>query len=186
MRNPKKFYFLLLSLITVVLLATAAGFVLAHQRLNSEVIKIKKLSGDITLANEQIDRLQNLDTDYQKLSPLAKKVQSVLPAQKQQSEVIALISTIAARQGLGLSGLSFDPTQGLPDEKSQTMPAKISGILVMPVRFEAGGSYEQLQGLLRALEQQQRYMRVSTLDITRSSENKTLSFSITIEVFLRP
>lgn len=184
--KPKQLYFGLLGLLVVLVVAIIAGFIWGQKLLDGQIRTLRKISGDISLETGQIERLQSLQADYQKVVPLAEKVQSVLPSQKEQSEVIAQVSTIVASNGLGLSGLTFDKTEGLPTEQSQTQTGKIAGILIMPVRFQSSGSYTKLQSLLQSLERQQRYMRVTTLDIKRDADNGTLTFNITLEVFLKP
>ncbi|MBI4101050.1 type 4a pilus biogenesis protein PilO [Candidatus Microgenomates bacterium] len=183
--KPKQLYIFLLSLFAAVIAAGLIGYGLGHRLLASKISSLKKLSGDITLESEHIDNLQRLQADYQKIQPLADKAQSVLPAQKQQAEVIAQIGTIVKNNGLELAGLTFESTQGLPDEKSQSKPATIGGILVMPVRFQTTSSYSQLQSLLASFEKEQRFMRVSNLEITRN-DNQSLTTNFTLEVFFKP
>ena len=184
--SPKQLSIILSGLLSLIIIGTLTAFVLIHRTINTKIIRLQRLSGDVVLENEQINRLRNLEADYKKNEPLALKAQSVLPNQKQQSEVVAQISAIVKGNGMELSGLSFEQTKGLPDEKSQTIAGRVSGILTMPVRFDSTGSYQQLQGLLQSFERQQRYMRVSTLEIKRAESGNNIAFNMTLEVFLKP
>src|SRR5687767_7719053 len=154
--TPRTLHYTLLGLIGLIVLVTLGGFFFAQKQINTRILSLQKLSGDIAIENQQLERMRHLESDYKEYEPLATKAQSVLPDQKQQSEVVAQISTIAHSNGMELTGLTFDPTQGLPSERSQTQPGTIGGILVMPVRFEAKGSYAQLQSLLQTFERQLR------------------------------
>lgn len=183
--KPKQLYIILLSTIGVVTLGGLAAFVLTQKPLSLRITKLRRLSADIVLETEQISRLRSLEADYKKIEPLALKVQSVLPAQKQQGEVVAQVSTIVRNNGLSLTALTFDTTSGLPDERSQTVAGTIGGILIMPVRFETTGSYQQLAALMRSFEQQQRYMRVSILEVSRN-DNGSVTANVTLEVFFKP
>src|SRR3990167_9503210 len=167
--TPKYLHYGLLGLIGITVIGTLIGFVLSQQQISKRISSLQQLSSDIVIENEQLERLRNLESDYKKYEPLATKAQTILPNQKQQSEVVAQISTIARSNGMELKGLTFDATQGLPSDRSQTQPGSIGGILVMPVRFEATGTYQQLQNLLQNFEHQLRFMRVSILEIQRDA-----------------
>jgi hypothetical protein len=182
--NPKQLHFGLWGLIGLVLLVGLGSFIIVQRTISQKVAKLQQLSGDVVIENQRLQRLRKLEEDYEAYEPLATKAKSILPDQKQQSEVVAQISTIARSNGMDLTGLTFDPTQGLPNERSQTQPGSIGGILVMPVRFEARSSYQQLQSLLREFERQLRFMRVSTLEVQRNQEG-TIEFNMTLEVFLK-
>ncbi len=184
--KPKKLYFVLLGLIGLLTALTFAMFIFGQQLLSKRITEIQTLSGDIQLQTEQIQSLQTQEKDFAEIAPLAEKAQSILPSQKDQAEVVAQISSIVAQSGLPLGGLAFESTQGLPSDKSQTIPGKVSGILIMPVNFETSGTYAQLQGLLQAIEKQERYMQVSTLDIKRSADSKVLVINVSLEVYLKP
>lgn len=182
--TPKQFNYILWTLVGIVVGGALIGFILTQQTISQRISNLQRLSGDIEVENQQLEKLRVLEADYKKYEPLAAKAQTVLPNQKQQSEVVAQISTLARNNGMELKGLTFDATEGLPNEKSQTQPGSIGGILVMPVRFEATGSYQQLQNLLKNFEQQLRYMRVSILEIQRAQDG-AITFNMTLEVFLK-
>ncbi len=183
--KAKQLFWVVVALLVLSVVGGLGGFWLSHQMLGTRITKLQRLTGDILLENDQINRLKKLDADYRQIEPLAQKVASVLPAQKAQADVVAQIATIVRNNGLELGGLTFESTKGLPDERSQTQAGSLSGILIMPVRFQTTSSYAQLQSMLLNFEQQQRFMRVSTLEISRSDKGQLLA-NITLEVFLKP
>lgn len=183
--KPNQLYYGLLGLLALVIIGGLAGFWIAHKQLDNKISTLRKLSGDLSLENDQISRLQKLESQYKQIEPLANKASSVLPDRKHQDEVVAQVSTIVKNNGLELAGLTFDDTSGLPDERSQTIASGIGGISVMPVRFQTTGRYEQLDAMLRDFEKQQRFMRVSTLEITRNQDGSA-STNIVLEVYLKP
>lgn len=183
--KPKKLFIILNVLLGIVLVGGLGGWYLAQRSLTSRIGRLQRLTGDILLENDQINRLKQLTADYKRIEPLAEQVQSILPAQKAQADVVAQIATIVRSHGLELSALTFEATKGLPDERSQTQTGPLSGIFIMPVRFQTTSSYGQLQAVLSSFERQQRFMRVSTLEITRT-EAGLITANITLEVFLKP
>lgn len=183
--NPKKFFFTLLGISLVLLLAVGISFWMANHQLNQKIIKLNKLNTDLILENEQISRLKKLQAQYNDIRPLAEKASAVLPDQKAQDQVVAQVAAIVNKSGLDLSGLTFEKTTGLPDEQSQTTASGIGGIQVMPVRFQTTGNYRQLQAMLLNFEKQQRFMRVNTLDLSRDTEGK-ITAGVILEVFFKP
>jgi Tfp pilus assembly protein PilN len=183
--KPKQLTYILGGVLIGLIVIGIGGFVYGQQQLSIKIQKIKKISSDIKLQTQELEHLAKLEKNYQQIAPLDQKAQSVLPAQKQQSEVIAQITTLIKRNGMSIDGLTFEKTSGLPDEKSQTQPGEVGGILVMPVKFQATASYLQMIGLLTSFEQQERYMQVTNLDITRQ-EDKLLVLNISLNVFLKP
>lgn len=183
--KPKQLTYLLVGILVLTVVLGTAGFIYGQTQLSKKIQQIQKTSADIKLQTQELEHLAKLEKSYQRLAPLDKKAQTVLPAQKQQSEVIAQITTLIKRNGMSIDGLTFEKTSGLPSETSQTQPGNIGGILVMPVKFQATATYQQMIGLLSSFEQQQRYMQVTNLDITRQ-EDKQLVLNISLNVFLKP
>ncbi|MBI3983675.1 type 4a pilus biogenesis protein PilO [Candidatus Microgenomates bacterium] len=177
---------LILVIVTIALgLAGLVGYWLLQGQLSNRVATLSKITSDLALEYDQTQRLQKLEAQYANIEPLAIKAQGVLPVQKEQAEVVAQISAIVKSNGLSINGLTFEQTKGLPSEQSQTLPGKISGVLIMPVRFQTAGSYAQLQSLLRSIERQQRFMRVSTLELSRD-EDGLLTANFTLELYFKP
>ncbi len=183
--KPKVLTYILILILVAILAIGFGGFVYGQSILDKKVQDIQKVSADIKLQTQELEHLAKLEKNYQLIAPLDKKAQSVLPAQKQQSEVIAQISTLIRRNGMSVDGLTFEKTAGLPSEKSQTQPGQVGGILVMPVKFQVTATYAQMIGLLASFEQQQRYMQVTSLDITRQ-EDRLLVLNMSVNVFLKP
>lgn len=183
MMTPKQLYFTLLGVIGVLTLSLGAGFVLGHQRLDSRISELEQLQADNVLANERIRQLEDLEANYEEIQPLAVKIRSILPTEKKQAEVAAQVEKVVGSAGLRLNSISFEATQGLPSDTSQTTKSPVGGTLVMPAQFNITGTYGQLQDMLRKFENQERYMRVKTLQINRS-EGGELTYSVSLEVFI--
>lgn len=183
--KPKQLTYVLAGALAMIVILGIASFLYGQKQLSVKIQQIQKTSADIKLQTQELEHLAKLEKSYQQFAPLDKKAQSVLPTQKQQSEVIAQITTLIKRNGMSIDGLTFEKTSGLPSETSQTQPGSVGGILVMPVKFQAKASYSQMIGLLKSLEQQQRYVQVTDLDITRT-DGGLLVLNISVNVFLKP
>lgn len=183
--NPKQLYFGLLGLIALIVLGGVGTYYLSHQSLSAKITHFSELNVDIGLQNQRLRELRELETAYAAAAPTAEKTGRILPSEKLQSEVSAQIFAMIRSAGLSSDTLSYQPTTGLPGGSTQTTATDVAGVLVMPVTFSVGGSYEQLLRFLDNIEHQERLMQVQALDIARSAE-EDLSFNIQLEVFLQP
>ena len=184
--KPNIMFYILLGCIGVVVIAGSAGYYLSHLRLQEKIDRVETLKADVTLAHERVDNLQRLHQSYTDIRSIEKKMLRMLPPEKKQAQAAAKIYAMIESVGLKSQGLNFETTQGQPNAKTQTTSSDVEGVRVMPVNFTVTGSYRQLQSFLRQVEQQERLMQVTSLNIQRSGEGKALSFDIQLEVFLEP
>ncbi|MEX0934251.1 MAG: type 4a pilus biogenesis protein PilO [Candidatus Saccharimonadales bacterium] len=182
--TPKQLSITLAGLIVLLIVSGLIGFWISHKTLSEKANHLSVLLADISVSNERLNNLQQLEQEYANMIDLREKVDKVLPEEKRQTEVALQLRKIASDAGLELSSLSFESTSGRPGEVSQTLTSSIAGVRVMPVRFQITSSYQEFVELLQSIENHQRYMQVSNLNISRSGDS--LSFSINLEVFLKP
>lgn len=182
--NPKKLSYILIGIIGALAIAGLVAFWFGHQALDEKSEELSHRLTDTTLVNEQLASLQQLERRYEDAEELEEKVYAVLPTEKQQSRVTLQLNEIVRSVGLRLNGLTFESTSGRPGERSQTLSSDVPGVLVMPVRFSITSDYQDFVHLLQLIENQQRYMQVSNLGISRTDGQ--LQFSVNLEVFLQP
>lgn len=180
--KPKLFYFLLAGLLTLTTLATLGGYFLASQALNQRKQVLRQELTQSALADERIDQLTSLRSQFKQLSPLAAKLDSALPRTKKQSEIILQIQQVAAASGMGVANISFQSNNGLPTDTSQAI--QVADYFAMPISFQLAGSYAQLQSFLQQLESLERYTSVTQLSISRSGSR--LTFTINLNAFFKP
>lgn len=180
--KPKLFYFVLAGLLTIGAAGTVAGYYFASQGLNQRKQVLKQELTKSALADERIDQLTSLRSQFKQLSPLAAKLDNALPRVKKQSEVILQIQQVATSAGMGVSNISFQANNGLPTDTSQAV--KIGDYFAMPISFQLSGSYPQLQSFLQQLESLERYTSVTQLSISRSGSR--LTFTINLNAFFKP
>lgn len=182
--TPKQLSIALFTIILLLIVSGLVGFWMSHKTLSEKADHLSVLLVDISVSNERLGNLQQLEQEYVDMVDLRHKTDKILPEEKRQTEVALQLRQIANKAGLELSSLSFESTSGRPGEVSQTLTSSISGVRIMPVRFQITSSYQEFVELLRSIENHQRHMQVSNLNISRAGDS--LRFSINLEVFLKP
>ncbi|MEX0668534.1 MAG: type 4a pilus biogenesis protein PilO [Candidatus Saccharimonadales bacterium] len=182
--TPKQLSIILSGLIILLVASGLVGFGIAHQTLSDKADRLSILLADISVSNERLNSLQQLEQEYADMTDLREKTNKILPEGKRQTEVSLQLQKIIDDAGLELNSLSFESTSGSPGEVSQTLTSSVAGVRIMPVRFQITSSYQEFVELLISIENHQRHMQVSNLNISRSGDS--LSFSINLEVFLKP
>ena len=179
--TPRKFFYILLGALALILVAGGYAYYYATTSLQEGTIKVSQRLGDQQLANERLAQLDDLKQQYQRLQPLLPTINSALPAQKDQTRLALQLRNIASKSGMSLDGLTF-PASTAPGPVSQTV--KVGDVLAIPVTFQLIGTYEQLQQFLQLQENLDRYTSVTSLTI--SSDRSGLSFNISLTAYLKP
>jgi Tfp pilus assembly protein PilO len=184
--KAKQFFFVMIGLLGAVLLAGGAGYILASRMVQAQTADLRqRLAADVA-ADDQISSLQDLKKTYAKLKPLLPQIEAALPRSKQQSEIALQLQSLAGSSGMSLPNINFAPDGAAPAPTSQTVKS-VGGASALPITFSLTGTYEQMQTFLLGLEQLNRYTNVSSLTINHKDEKaKTLSFSISINVYIKP
>ncbi len=183
--TPKKFYYVGLGILAVLLIGGGVGYYYGTVGVHQKIQQLSQKIAIDTVADERLSQLIALRKQYQRFLPLIPQIESALPPAKKQSEVALQLQQLAAQAGMTLPAVNFAAGDGLPTSTSQTISS--GGILALPVTFQLTGTYDQLQRFLVSLEQSGRYMSVMSLEIGRAdAKAKTLSFSINLNVYVKP
>jgi Tfp pilus assembly protein PilO len=183
--KPKQFYFTMLGMTVVLALLIGVGYYYASQRLRDRTAVLKSKMVDIDVANDQVDTLQQLQRDYDKLSPSIPKINAALPQTKEQSELLLQLQQLAASNGLKIQTISFSGTTAGATPSSVSQTVKSGDALVMPVSFQLSGGFGQLQGFLQGLERFDRYTNVTTITIARDKA-PALTYTVGLNAYLKP
>lgn len=179
--KPKQFFFILIGICGVIIVGGGVGYYYALNAFHSKTAELKTKLADQQVADDRINRLNQLKRQYAQIEPLISKLDEALPKNKQQSELVLQLDELAKRAGLTLPGATFTPSTA-PTGTSQT--AKEGDVLALPITMQIKGSYPQIQTFLRSLEKLNRYVSVNTISIT--SQGSTVGFDISLKAFLKP
>jgi Tfp pilus assembly protein PilO len=183
--KAKQFFFVTLGVLCALVAGGGTGYFYASGLVKARTDTLRHRLASQTVADDEISSLANMKKTYEKLQPLIPSIEAALPRSKQQSEIALQLRSLAGSSGLSLPSINFTASAG-PAPTSQTVKGP-SGVLALPISFQLTGTYSQLQSFLRSLENLNRYTGVTSLSISRKDEKlKTLSFSLTINVYIKP
>ncbi|HVE81139.1 MAG TPA: type 4a pilus biogenesis protein PilO [Candidatus Dormibacteraeota bacterium] len=181
--KPNKFFVILVIAIVTLLVLGGFGYYMVSQSLSNGTRILSQKLADEQLADERLSQLNDLEEQYKKLTPLLGDIEAALPKTKQQSELALQLQDIATQSGMSITNLTFQPNTTLPNTISQTV--KLGDVLAIPVTFNLGGSYAQLQSFLQKQERLNRYTSVTNLNINRG-ERGSLTFTVTLHAYVKP
>jgi Tfp pilus assembly protein PilO len=172
------------SLLLVVTLA-GTGYYFGITYLTATTQKLQVQLTDTAQADSDLQALAIAKARYAKnIVPLKPLIETALPRTKEQTDILAQLQRIATANGLILANVSLPSPAGLPSAISQTLP--VSGVLALPVTFQITGSYVQLQAFLTQIENLSRSTTVTSLSVTRPDPKKPITYSITLNAYVKP
>jgi Tfp pilus assembly protein PilO len=182
--DAKKFFFGLMTTLGILVVGGAAGYVLASNMLATKTEALQKRMAAEAVAEDRLVRLADLKKQYERITPLLARFDTALPKNKKQSEITLQLQQLASANGMGLPAVTFSASES-PSATSQTI--KSGSILALPITFQLSGTYEQMQGFLRGLEQLDRYTTVTSLSIAKGdTKTRSVTFSVGINVYIKP
>lgn len=183
--NPKRFFYVLLGILGVTLAAGGAGYSYALTRLNTQSTELSTKLAAAADISDQIDRLVKLKHQYDRdIVPILPLIDVALPRDKKQTEILAQLQNIASQVGLSISSVSMPSPLGVPSLTSQTV--KTGAVLALPISFQLSGTYTQLQTFLQRIENLNRFTNVTNLAISRPDKNRPITYSISLNAYIKP
>lgn len=185
--KPKQYFFVLLGILVLVIGGGGYGYYQALQQLNAQSSGLSTDLAEEQAAATQIQSLEELDSNYNhNVVPMLPLIDAALPANKKQTEILAQIERIAVNDGVQqpFKSVTMPAPVGLPSTFSQTV--KYGALLVLPIDFEADGTYSQLQQFTKDLENLNRYTTVSNLSINATIKTQPVQYTFQVNAFIYP
>lgn len=186
--TPKKAFFVMLGVLALVMLVTAAGVYFGDSYLVKRSESISDLRADDEILNTALLSAQTTRDELQKYSYIDQIAAEVLPGAKNQSEILLIIDDIGRQAGVNVDRYSFVSTSGNPGDLTQTEPLKgVPGILVFPINVTFDATYNQLIQWLNLAEENQRKMQIESITIAPASGDESgnvFGVNLTINAFV--
>lgn len=211
--TTKRFYFVMLglNLLTVGLLIFTVAWGNGMIQSQSEKLKLAKTESKI-IDEQQISLLQ-AKKDVEKYKDLNEIVKSIVPQDKDQAKTVKEISKLASEAGVTLRDIRFQtsnlgqtatpaappatgdatttPTTPALPTISQVKPITgINGVFALEIiisnRESDPSTYEELINFLQKLETNRRTAHVDKISITPVGDGDTLTFTITLNAYVKP
>lgn len=199
--NSKKLFYVLIALLIIVNGSGVALLVFGNKYLDKQNAKLT----DLKVESETIEVVQRSlikakkDLESDSIANLNKVVSSVVPQEKDQARTVRELVSIAERNGILLSTISF-PSSTLGNNASApgaaapattiTQTKKVDGItnverLEISVQTSDAVPYKNFISFLQQLEQNRRTAQVSNIAVTPSDKGDMVTFSLVLNVYIK-
>lgn len=214
--NSKRMYFVMIAFVGLLSLTIVGSVVVGDGYLKKQAAKLNELKVEERLLEEQQVALTQANKDIAKYTELEKIAATVVPQDKDQAKAVLEIIEIAKASNIKIQGITFpssnlgtkapaapktesgEPQAAKPSAPviSQAKPVDgIPGVYslemnITPESSEANPvSYYQFLDFLGRLENNRRTAQVTQVKIsplTTSKQSPFISFSLTINIFVKP
>lgn len=208
--TSKRYFYLQVGIFVIVIALIVAGTIGGNLILQEKSQKLTALKVESVTLEQQQKALIQAKKDIEKYNDLDKIAKSVVPQDKDQAKTVREIVAIAAENNIPVKSVSFEasnlgqattaPTPPAPEggsaapkpagpSVSQVKPvAGIPGVFTLPIKVESAGqvSYQDFLRFLENLEKNRRTAHVSTVNLSPDDNGRTLSFSLSLNAYVKP
>lgn len=210
--TPKRVFLLMIGLIGVTSASIISAIYFGNKMLVQESNKLVDLKATNQVFEDQEASLAKAKRDIEKYKNLEEITQTIVPRDKDQARATREVVALAAESGIGIKSVTF-PTSNLGNKVtapsnqensgsetsqqpanpiSQAKPVQgINGVYSLEINIAPAGSvnYYQFISFLAKLEKNRRTAQVTRIKIEPKpspANNPQLTFSLTINIFLKP
>ncbi len=191
--SAQRFYKVLIACLFVAVFVSIGGFLWADKQLKTKSLNVSNLIAERDAQTDKIDRLNKSKNSVQDVSKLNEIINSLLPQQKKQENLIAdIIYTATKEAGIPTSQIttiSFSGT-GSPSSLSGTSASKdIQGVFVYPFSIQIKDiSYTTMLKLFAEIEKNKRIIQADQVQISpdKSRAGNITSLSLSLKTFVQP
>lgn len=191
--TPKRFFIIMLAVLVLSAVGSVAGFYWADQQLKVKAGMVSQLLADRDAQSDKIDKLQTANNSVQNADALNNLINTLLPKQKNQDNLVANIVYTATKQaGVSadqITNISFTGT-GAPSSLSGTTLSKdVQGVYVYPFTLQVKDvSYDTMLKLFSAFETNKRIIQADQVQISpdKSKIGYISSVTISLKTFVQP
>ncbi len=191
--QPKRFYFIMLAVLLLSVVGSAAGFVWADKQLKQKSVEVSQLMADRDAQSDGIEKLKAAKKSVQDTQAIADLTNAALPKQKKQENLVADIIQIAnGTTGMGsdkITNFGFSGGSSPDSLSGATVLKDIPGVYVYQFNLQIKDiSYSTLLELLSRLELNKRIVQVDQMQIVpdKAKSGFISSVSLSLKTFIQP
>lgn len=208
--NSKRFFYALIALVTLTLMAIIGMAVLGNIVLKKQSVKLIEAKTEYASLEAQEISLNQAKKDVIKYSELNKLTKSIVPQDKDQAKTVREIYKIAANNGVPVKSIVFNSStlgqttsnasggstttkpKQTPPPITQAKPVEgINGVYTIEIVIsndsESLVSYNNIIKFLSSLESNRRTAHISNIILTPDRKNNNnLTYNITLKVYVKP
>jgi len=191
--SPRRFFMIMLGILGISIAVSVAGFLWADGQLQKKSLTVSQLLAERDAQSDKIDKLKASKNSVQDGGKLNELINSLLPQQKQQENlVVDIIYTTTKQAGISaqqITNITFNST-GKPDGLSGTTVSKdVQGVYVYPFSIQLKDvSFDTLIRLFSELEKNKRIIQADQVQIApdKTRAGYLSSVSLSLKTFVQP
>ena len=191
--SPKRFFIIMLAVLSLATATSILGFSWADSQLKQRAASVSQLLADRDVQTNKIENLKTSKKSIQDSKTLDALINTLLPKQKKQDNLIAnVINTATKQAGLTpdqISNISFSGS-GTPDSLSGTTQSKeVTGVYVYPFTLQLKNiSYDTMLKLFAEFEKSKRIIQADQVQIVpdKAKVGYLTSITLSLKTFVQP
>lgn len=212
--TPKRFYYLMNAINITLVLLVVCGVYFGNILLQKQANKLTVAKTQTKVIEQQQISLTQAKKDIEKYAEINTVAKSIVPQDKDQAKTIREINKLAAESGISLKTVSFQssnlgqapaaaakPATGETSTTTPAAPAQptlsqvktvdgISGVYSLEIIVSSADQqpipYQSFIDFLEKLESNRRTAHVAKITVKPADDGRTLSFSLTLNAYVKP
>lgn len=208
--NPKRFFYVMIGSLCLLTILIIGGVFGGNQLLQKKSQKLVELKAQNKAIEEQQVSLLQAKKDIEKYSQLNAITKAIVPQDKDQAKTVREINAIANQNGITLKEVTFTnstlgqaqavkPAEGSAGAPAPATPAApvitqvkpvegIKGVFSLEITItpKEAIAYNNFLSFLEGLEQNRRTAHVSKISINPTKDGRSLTFSLTLNAYVKP
>lgn len=202
--TSKKVFYVLMSLLALIVIGSIAGTVLGTGLLKKSGDSLMERKLEDAVLEKDAEALIRAKRDIEQYKELDQVAKAIVPQEKDQARTVLEIHTIASQAGVVIENISFPqselgqpPVKGkkksaLPEGATQLTEVEgLKGVFAMPIDItvskDAPITYNQLLDFLQRLEKNRRTSHVTNITIQPDDEDRSrVHLSLQINTYIKP
>ena len=183
MNRSRKFYIFITTCFVLIAIATLGLEIWSFLKITDSQSSLAEESYRSGKISEKESILSLLSANYNKFEKDATIVTTALPDQKDASKLISDLDALAKELGLKLTGIqsnNFDKKAGTSADKSLLQTVKGANGYELPLQLKVAGPYENFVTFVKRLENYQRLVNISSIEIAKSTEAEAAPDAINV------
>jgi Tfp pilus assembly protein PilO len=185
--NAKMLFWILIAINVLLVGATLAVFTQASSAAQKKSQKIVGYKSNDQANDQLISYYKVLQTTLNQNASLESTIQKILPTDKDQSGALADLDKFSKDNHVPIQQISFNPGTNKGSGQTLTSPSGVKGVSVISVALSStNATYENTLAFLKTIENTQRRMQVTSLNITPNNTNPDLlnRIDMTVDIYL--
>ena len=187
MNRSKRFFYIITAIFILLTICTLGLEVWSYLKISDNQSNLAEQTYRSTKISEKESILSTLSSNYSKFEKDSAIVTTALPDQKDASKLISDLDALAKESGLKLTGIqssNFNKKVGTTSDKSLLQTIKGKNGYELPLELKVSGSYENFVTFVKRLENYQRLVNISSIEIAKSTEVGAAPDAINVKLTL--